>query len=378
MTIKRRYTATLVDSLNNVAEDEWQAIANSHPFMSYQFLKLLESTGCVGADTGWHTSFLLLREGGQLVAAVPSYVKTHSRGEFVFDHAWAQAFETHGLLYYPKLTVAVPFTPVQGPRLLARDEQARRALAYELTKLCGAVQASSVHVLFTEPQDRAALVEAGFMLRENVQFHWNNDRYTCFEDFLSSLSQDKRKKLRQDSKYVAAAGITYRWLEGEQLQREELEFFYTCYVNTYTEHWSHPYLSLEFFLRAHEERVLDFVLILAERHGAPVAVALNVRAGKTLYGRHWGSTEFVKGLHFETCYAQSIAYCVQQGIERFEGGAQGEHKMARGLLPVKTYSAHWVADRRFSAAIDNFLQREALAVEGYVEGLQRANPFKTC
>lgn len=376
MTQKGRYTASLVDALDQVAEHTWQALAGDHPFTSYAFLRLLETTGCVGADTGWHASYLLVHEAGELVAVAPSYFKTHSRGEFVFDHAWAQAFEAHALSYYPKLVVAVPFTPVQGPRLLAKDEAARRALAHELAAVCDAVQVSSAHVLFTAPQDRAALVDAGFMLRENVQFHWHNDGYAGVEDFLARLSQDKRKKLRQDARYVASAGITYRWLEGAQLQREHLEFFYACYVNTYTEHWSQPYLSLEFFLRAHAERVLDFVLILAEREGAPVAVALNVRAGNTLYGRHWGTTEFVKGLHFETCYVQSIAYCIQQGLEYFEGGAQGEHKMARGLLPVKTFSAHWVADRRFAAAIGHFLQRETVAVEGYVDELQRANPFK--
>lgn len=376
MTQKGLYTASWVDALGHVEEDAWQVLAGGHPFTSYAFLQLLEATGCVGAKTGWHASHLLLHEEGELVAAAPSYFKTHSRGEFVFDQAWAQAFEAHGLPYYPKLVVAVPFTPVQGPRLLAKDEAARRALAHELAAVCDAVPVSSVHVLFTAPQDRAALAGAGFMLRENVQFHWQNDGYTCTEDFLARLSQDKRKKLRQDTRYVASAGITYRWLEGAQLQRAHLEFFYACYVNTYTEHWSQPYLSLEFFLRAHAEHVLDFVLILAEREGVPVAVALNVRAGNTLYGRHWGTTEFVKGLHFETCYMQSIAYCIEHGLEYFEGGAQGEHKMARGLLPVKMFSAHWVADRRFAAAIDHFLQRETVAVDGYVDELQRANPFK--
>jgi predicted N-acyltransferase len=209
-----------------------------------------------------------------------------------------------------------------------------------------------------------------------VQFHWNNAACPSVEAFLASLSQDKRKKMRQDSKYVAAAGITYRWLEGEALEAKHLAFFYACYVKTYVEHHSRPYLTEEFFQRAHAQGVLHFVLVLAEREGVPVASALNVRAGDRLYGRYWGATEFVRGLHFETCYMQSIAYCIAHGLQVFEGGAQGEHKMARGLLPVTTYSAHYVADPRFAHAIGDFLQKETAAVDDYVEQLQAASPFK--
>lgn len=376
MTDQGRYTATVVDSLDQVAEAQWQALAGAHPFVGYRFLRLLQTTGCATGATGWHPSFLLLHEGERLVGAAPCYFKTHSRGEFVFDQSWAQAFEQHGLPYYPKLLVAAPFTPVPGPRLLAADDDARRALAESLAAVCNAAEASSVHVLFTAPDDQAALVDAGFMLREGVQFHWRNDGYGSPEDFLARLSHDKRKKIRQDAKYVAAAGLTYRWLEGDAIGAEQLEFFYACYVNTYKEHWSRPYLSFEFFKQAHEERVLHLVLILAEREGRAVACALNVRAGDTLYGRYWGATEFVKGLHFETCYMQSIAYCIREGLAFFEGGAQGEHKMARGLMPVKTYSAHWVADRRFAAAIEDFLQRETQAIDGYVGDLEKASPFR--
>jgi hypothetical protein len=371
-----RYIATVVDTLDEVDEKDWQRLAGTNPFMGYQFLKLLQSTGCATGATGWHPSFLLVHEGKELVGAAPAYLKTHSRGEFVFDQAWAQAFEQHGLRYYPKVLVAAPFTPVQGPRLLAKDDDTRRALAEALAALCNAAQGSSVHVLFTEPQDQAALVEAGFMLREGVQFHWQNDGYETTESFLSKLSHDKRKKMRQDSKYVAAAGLTYRWLEGADLGAEQLEFFYGCYANTYKEHWSRPYLSFDFFKQVHEQRALHLVLIVAERNGKPVACALNVRGGNALFGRYWGCIEFVKGLHFETCYMQSIAYCIREGLAYFEGGAQGEHKMARGLMPVKTYSAHWVADRQFAAAIEDFLQRETQAVEGYLEELEKASPFR--
>ncbi|MDN5503352.1 MAG: GNAT family N-acetyltransferase [Comamonas sp.] len=370
------YTVTVAPTLDEVAEADWDALAGGNPFVTHRFLSLMGATGCAAPKTGWHPQFLLLYRSGVLVGAVPSYLKTHSRGEFVFDQSWAQAFEQHGLAYYPKLLVASPFTPVQGPRLLAMDDEARAALAQSVAHLCVAAETSSAHALFVEEQDRAALVAAGFMVREGVQFHWRNEGYASTDDFLARLSHDKRKKLKQDSRYVAEAGITYEWLEGDALTEEHLEFFYGCYANTYREHWSTPYLSLEFFKRAHSERALHLVLMLASREGKAVACALNVRGEGALYGRYWGATEFVKGLHFESCYMQSIAYCISHGVAVFEGGAQGEHKMSRGLMPTKTYSAHWVADRRFAAAIEDFLERETAAVNGYVEELERASPFK--
>ena len=370
------YSLSVVDTLDDVDSQAWQAMAGGNPFVSYQYLRLLQTTGCVHPQKGWYARYVLLQEGGQLVGAAPCFLKTHSRGEFVFDQGWAQAFAEHGLHYYPKLLVASPFTPVQGPRLLAVDERARLGLAQGLRQLCEAMQASSVHTLFAAHEDIAALQRAGFMVREGVQFHWRNAGYDSTESFLAQLAQDKRKKMRQDSKYVAAAGITYRWLEGADLTAEHLSFFYACYVQTYAEHHSQPYLSEAFFQQAHVQGVLHLVLVLAERDGAPVACALNVRAGDALYGRYWGSTEFVRGLHFETCYMQSIAYCIANGLQVFEGGAQGEHKMARGLLPVTTYSAHYVADQRFAAAIADFLTHETAAVDDYVEQLQAASPFK--
>lgn len=370
------YTLTVTDSLDGVDASAWQAMAAGNPFVSYAFLKLLQGTGCVHPRHGWHPQYVLLHRGDALVGAAPCFYKTHSRGEFVFDQGWAQAFAEHGLAYYPKLLVAAPFTPVQGPRLLAVDEDARMALAQGLRQFCEQAQASSVHVLFVLQQDRQALERAGFMLREGVQFHWRNAGYTSCEHFLAQLTQDKRKKMRQDSKYVAAAGITYRWLEGQELTAQHLSFFYRCYVQTYVEHHSRPYLSEDFFQQAHAQGVLHFVLVLAERDGEPVACALNVRAGECLYGRYWGSTEFVRGLHFETCYMQPIAYCIAHGLQVFEGGAQGEHKMARGLMPVATYSAHYVAHPQFAHAIADFLQRETAAVDGYVQELQAASPFK--
>ena len=377
MTSIPRYSTTIVDSLVSVSEQDWQVLAGDNPFMGYSFLKLLQDTGCVTPVKGWYPQYLLLIRDEELVGAAPCFIKTHSRGEFVFDQSWAQAYEQHGLQYYPKLVVASPFTPVQGPRLLAKDDDARAVLAMAIQTLCGASSASSAHLLFVEKADRDILEKTGYMLRQGIQFHWQNDGYGTPQDFLNRLTRDKRKKILQDGKYVAAAGITYEWLEGERLQAAHLEFFYACYSNTYHEHGSRPYLTQEFFKRAHEEHALKMVLILAKRGDQPVACALNVNCGRVLYGRYWGTTEMVKGLHFETCYMQSIAFCIDKGISLFEGGAQGEHKMARGLMPVKTYSAHYIAERRFAHAIGDFLKREAQAVDCYLGELNNASPMKT-
>jgi predicted N-acyltransferase len=369
-------TVRVVDTLAEVARDEWQALAGLNPFVSYDFLRQLEASGCAAPATGWVPRYLLLERDGRLSGAAATYLKSHSRGEFVFDQGWAEAFERHGLEYYPKLLVAAPFTPVQGPRLLAVDEEAREVLAQAVLELTKSSSASSAHVLFVQDEDRRALLEAGFMLREGVQFHWTNNSYRTVDDFLAQLTHDKRKKIRQDSKYVASAGIRYQRFEGAAITTERLRFFYSCYANTYREHWSRPYLTLEFFTRMQESGALHMVLVVATRDEVPVACALNVLGDNILYGRYWGTTEFVRGLHFDTCYLQAIAFCIERGISTFEGGAQGEHKMARGLMPVKTYSAHWVRDRRFSAAIEEFLQRETTAVDEYVDGLGAATPFK--
>lgn len=376
MLSTHRYEARVVPSLEEVDEQAWQRLAGTNPFVGYRFLRLLQETECVAPSKGWYPQYLLVTKGEELVGAAPCFLKSHSRGEFVFDQGWAQAFEQHGLEYYPKLLVASPFTPVQGPRLLAQDDEARAVLAEAVISLCQASSASSAHLLFVDERDLKAAVDTGYMVREGVQFHWVNQDYESTDDFLARLSHDKRKKIRQDSKYVTAAGISYSWVEGDALTEEHLEFFYACYANTYQQHWSRPYLTLEFFRRAHDTRALRFVLVLASRGTQPVACALNVLGDGILYGRYWGSTEFVKGLHFETCYMQSIAYCIQYGIHVFEGGAQGEHKMSRGLMPVRTYSAHYVADRRFAAAIRDFLGRETEGIDEYVDALERSSPFK--
>jgi predicted N-acyltransferase len=355
----------------------WDALAGAQPFLRHAFLSALHDTRCAAPDTGWAPFYLSLWRHGALAGAMPLYIKSHSRGEYVFDHLWADAFARHGLEYYPKLLSSVPFTPVTGPRLLAPSHDDRVRLARGAIELASRLKLSSLHVLFPAERDVAALREAGYMIRQGVQFHWENRGYADFDAFLAALNHDKRKKLRQDRKRVAAAGIAFRWLRGRDIDDDALRFFHGCYVETYRNHWSSPYLTLDFFRRAHQAQPEAFVLILAYRDEVPIAAALNMTDGAVLYGRHWGTRVFVPGLHFETCYVQGIEYCLAHGIERFEGGAQGEHKMARGLLPTPTCSAHWIADGRFAAAIADFLDREGAAMGDYREELAAHAPFRS-
>jgi len=363
-------------SLSQVDARQWNALAGPQPFVRHEFLAALHDTGCAAPDTGWAPYYLTLRRDGRLAGAVPLYLKAHSRGEYVFDYAWADAFERHGLRYYPKLLAAIPFTPVGGPRLLAAGPDDRLELARGLIELAQGLKVSSLHVLFPAEDDLAALRQAGYLLREGVQFHWRNAGYARLDDFLAALNHDKRKKIRQDRKKVQAAGIEFRWLRGPQIDAEALAFFYRCYRHTYFSHGNPPYLSADFFRRLHAGLPDTLVLIQALRNGEPMAAALNMQGADTLYGRYWGALEFVPGLHFETCYLQSIDYCIQHGLAHFEGGAQGEHKMARGLLPTPTWSAHWIADARFAAAIEDFLERETGAVDDYLGELEAHTPFR--
>lgn len=367
---------TVETDLSRIDARQWDALAGDQPFLRHAFLCALHDTGCATPDTGWAPHYLALWRGDDLAGAVPVYLKSHSRGEYVFDYAWADAFQRHGLRYYPKLLSAIPFTPVTGPRLLAANDEDRDTLVRGLVAFAEEVQVSSLHLLFPADTDLRALREAGFMIRESVQFHWTNAGYADFDAFLATMSHDKRKKIRQDRKKVTQAGLTFRWLSGAQIRGEDLDFFYQCYCHTYFNHGNPPYLNREFFQRAYRDQPDAFVLILAERDGQPIAAALNLAGGGVLYGRYWGATEYVPGLHFETCYLQAIAYCIARGMTRFEGGAQGEHKMARGLLPTPTWSAHWVADPRFAAAIQHFLDEETAMVDDYLGELETHTPFK--
>ena len=471
--------ARIHGALSEIPAADWDALHDGrNPFVSHAFLSGLETTGCLREEWGWTPAHVALWEGDALVAAAPGYLKTNSHGEFVFDHAWAHAYAQHGLDYFPKWLGAAPYSPVTGPRLLARDAAARTLLVQALVAWCSEEKLSSLHLLFTSDADVAACAQADLMLRHNVQFHWTNRAPTLvasrttlppegalrlrtggagsaapagendaptlgtdvsslppegalrlrpgeagfaapagqegatgsqtnfstvpnhldnfrpfrdFDDFLMSLSQEKRKKIRQERRKVLDAGVSFRWSLGTDISAADWDFFYSCYERTYYEHGNAPYLSRDFFQRMQDTMPENWLLFVGERSGTSIATsliavsALGVGARgqfdplnlvNIAYGRYWGATERVDCLHFEACYYQPLQWCIEHGYQRFEGGAQGEHKMARALLPVKTTSAHWLAHPAFADAVERFLEREGEGISSYMEELERRNPFK--
>ncbi|MDD5335705.1 MAG: GNAT family N-acetyltransferase [Rhodoferax sp.] len=393
------YVTQVVSSPLDVNAVDWNGLlslqAEPTPFMRHAYLAALHSSGSATPETGWTPRFITLTRNGEMVAACALYRKTHSYGEYVFDHAWANAYAQHGLAYYPKAVVAVPFTPVPGTRLMARTAADRSRLVKAVIEWCEAEQLSSLHLLFCDAADIQACQEAGLMLRHTVQFHWNNEAhftlgrpggetgttlYADFEDFLASLSQEKRKKIRQERRKVATAGVTFRWSLGASIAPQDWEFFYRCYERTYLEHGNPPYLNRAFFQTMARTMPENWLLFVAERQGQPMAASLisvhGGRNGPVAYGRYWGALERVDCLHFEACYYQPLAWCIAHGYRRFEGGAQGEHKMARALLPVKTSSAHWLAEPAFAAAVEGFLEREGDGVTRYLDDLGQRTPFR--
>lgn len=369
-------TFALIHRLAEIDAYQWDDLVGDHPVVNHCYLSALEETASACDATGWSANHLLMYRDDTLCGAMPMYLKAHSRGEYVFDHLWAQAFERHGLPYYPKLLSAIPFTPVPGPRLLARTHADRVLLARKAVEITAQNQISSLHILFPSADDQAALKEAGFLFRENVQFHWFNQDYADLDAFLATLSQKNRKKIRQDGKKSREEGVSFRCLEGADIDAQVLLFFYQCYEKTYLEHGNLPYLNLEFFQRLLATMADSVVIVLAEQGGVPIAAALNLRSATHLYGRYWGSTRYIPGLHFETCYLQGIKYCIANGLTVFEGGAQGEHKLSRGLLPVQTRSAHWISDARYTEAISDFLDQETPAVNAYRQELENHSPYK--
>ena len=436
----------------------WNALLalQSHPtpFMRHEYLAALHESESAVPHTGWTPRFMTLWEGDLLVAACPLYLKSHSYGEYVFDWAWASAYEQHGVPYYPKAVVAVPFTPVPGTRLMARDAAARQGLVEALCQWCEDEGISSLHVLFASDDDVLTGAREGLMLRHTVQFHWKNVAptlgtdvsslppegalaalgrpgggsgaaptlgtggfllptesvlaaveshcdsrsaaagplaYRDFDDFLAHLTQEKRKKFRQERRRVAEAGVTFRWALGADITADDWNFFYRCYERTYLEHGNPPYLTRAFFQQMADRMPEHWLLFIAEREGRPIAsslIAISAQpssargqyhskyAGCTAYGRYWGALERVDCLHFEACYYQPLAWCIAHGVQRFEGGAQGEHKMARALLPVPATSMHWLAHPAFADAVDRFLAREGAGVEQYLDHLQARSPFR--
>ncbi len=356
------------------------------PFMQHAYLAALHHSGSATPETGWMPQFITLWLSDALVGASALYIKDHSYGEYVFDWAWANAYADHGLKYFPKATCAVPFTPVPGSRLLATDANARQALLRAMLDLAKQHQLSSLHLLFTSPNDRAACDALGLMQRQTVQFHWHNSdlqgaRFKCFDDFLASLSQEKRKKIKQERRRVSDADVRFHTVVGEAIQPEDWDFFYQCYERNYLEHGNAPYLTRAFFEAMQQEMSENWVLFVAQREGRAIASSLIACQGlgtdqPVAYGRYWGALERVDCLHFEACYYQPLNWCIANGVQRFEGGAQGEHKMARALMPVPTYSAHWLAHAAFADAVERFLERESAGVENYLDHLAQRSPFR--
>jgi predicted N-acyltransferase len=351
------------------------------PFMRHAWLLALHRSGSAVAATGWSPRFLTLESASGLAGAAALYLKSHSYGEYVFDWAWADAYRRHGLRYYPKLLGSSPFTPVPGTRLLAEDAAARVALAQAVRRLADESGLSSAHILFMDDADRQALAAAGWMIREGVQFHWQADpQQPCadFDALLARLQRHKRKNIAQERRRVREAGIDFTVHEGEAIDEGLWDFFHACYVRTYEAHGSSPYLSREFFRETARTLPGLWLMFVARRQGQPVGASLVAidRGAGVAFGRYWGCVEHVPCLHFEACYYQPLQWCLEQGFRRFEGGAQGEHKMARGLLPVHTHSAHWLRDPRFADAVADFLAREGAGVQAYVDELRERNPFK--
>ena len=367
----------IIDSLRAVDPVQWDALAQGHPLIRHAFLHALHETGCAAEKSGWTPQYLTLWEDKTLAAAMPLYVKTHSYGEYVFDWAWADAYQRHGLDYYPKLLCAIPFTPCTTTRLLATTDAQREALIAGALELAQTAQVSSLHVLFPTDSEARLLDAAGMMPRKTVQFHWRNQGYADFDAFLATMSHDKRKKIRQERRKVRDAGITYRWVRGADIDPALWKFWVRCYSHTYRAHHSTPYLNLAFFERLGATMAENILLVVGSMQGDDVCASLCIHDHATLYGRYWGALGYSPGLHFETCYYQPLAFCIAQGIQTFEGGAQGEHKLARGFLPVETRSAHWLKQPQFADAVEQFLKRESAGIGRYVDELADHSPYKS-
>jgi len=366
----------VVAGVSQVEPQEWDALAGASPLLSHAFLSTLEDAGCVGAGTGWQPYSILVRNTGKLVGAMPLYLKSHSYGEYVFDWAWANVYERSGVAYYPKLLCAIPFTPITGARLLSADVKIQALMLQVVIQQIERHNLSSAHVLFPDDVSAEALKQAGWLERSGVQFRWKNESFTDFEDFLSRLSHDKRKKIHQERKKIINAGVLCKKIKGGDISPQQWDFFFKCYENTYHQHRSTPYLTREFFYALGERMPQNVLLIIAEQVGKPIATAFNIYDEHTLYGRYWGAVRYVPGLHFELCYYQAQEFCIERGIRYFEGGAQGEHKLARGFLPRPTCSFHKIAHPDFESAIKNFMQHEAKGMNTYQDELEERAPFK--
>ena len=364
-------------ALSGIPATAWDALHDGrNPFVAHAFLSGLETTGCLREEWGWTPLHVALWDGDALVAAAPGYLKDNSHGEFVFDHAWAHAYARHGQDYYPKWLGAVPYSPVTGPRLLARDHEDRKRLLEAIAGFATQAGLSSAHVNFHEQGEDAAFGD-DWLLREDVQYHWRNDAgWASFDDFLAAMDHRHRKNIRQERRKVREAGIAFRLVHGDEASEGDLAAMHGFYLRTFADYGNSPALTLDFLRHLACAMPRQLVMVLGERDGEPVSGALCLRGGGTLYGRYWGASEQVPGLHFETCYYQGIDYCLREGLSRFEPGAQGEHKLARGFLPTIVRSRHRIADPRFAAALRDWCRDERRGVREYAATLASHSPFK--
>ncbi|MBX3679396.1 MAG: N-acetyltransferase [Rhodocyclaceae bacterium] len=366
----------LLDRISQIQPEAWDALHDGHPGLRHAFLEALESNGCTGPGTGWLPAHAVLLRDASLVAAMPLYLKEHSYGEYVFDWAWADAYQRNGIAYYPKWLSAIPFSPLPGNRLLGRTAGDRATLLDAVLAQVKESGASSLHILFPGKDEAELMTSRRMLVREGVQFHWHNAGYRDFEAFLTSLNHEKRKKIRQERRRLEGLTLSYRWLDGHQASEEHWRFFYSVYAQTYRLHRSTPYLNEAFFIDIASRMPEQVRLLLVEENGKALAGAFFLCDGSALYGRYWGASRHIPNLHFEVCYYRAIDYCIQLGLARMEGGAQGEHKLSRGLTPVQTRSAHWIADSRFRDALDHFLARERAGVGLYLDELAERSPFR--
>jgi len=372
---------TAIPTIDALDAAQWNALNGTcNPFLRHEFLSALERHGVVSAENGWVAQHLALWDGDTLIAAAPAYLKGNSWGEFVFDFAWAHAYERNGLDYYPKLVIAVPYSPVTGPRMLYHPdyplEQLQQTLADGARQLANDQNLSSVHWLFTDAQTTRALQTSGYSLRSGCQYHWRNAEYADFDDFLAGMSSKKRKNIRRERRLVSDQGIQLRTLHGHETTEALWQTLHRFYQKTFYEHGNLPVISQACFAELAATLGDRLVVFLAHIDDEPIAAAICLRSDDTLYGRYWGCAQDYDGLHFETCYYQGIEYCIAHGIDRYEPGAQGEHKVARGFLPVLTQSAHYLADERFQSAVDDFLARERPAVAQWANDLTHEGPYR--
>ena len=376
----------VLDSLNAIPAEDWDSCANPDgtvpaldPFTTHRFLFALEQSGSVGTGTGWHPQYLVAKIGEEVIAVAPLYLKGHSQGEYIFDHNWAHAFERAGGRYYPKLQMAVPFTPATGRRFLTKqgwEATGQAALVQGAVRLADQNEISSLHITFCTENEAISGEKMGLMRRSSQQFHWCNDGYSKFDEFLETLAARKRKNIRKERKTARAFGGTIRALRGPDIEPRHWDAFWAFYQDTGARKWGTPYLTRKFFDIAGETMGDDLLLILAERDGTPVAGALNFIGRETLFGRYWGCVEDHPCLHFELCYYQAIDFAIKEGLNRVEAGAQGAHKLARGYLPVTTHSLHWIANPGLRDAIERYLEEERDAINQEIEILTDYGPFK--